>query len=138
MFIQKAINHLKSSPKKLFWIDGLGALCSAFLLAVVLANLESIFGIPSNALYFLATFPIIFSIYDFACYNLIKDNYSSALKCIAGANTIYCVLSIGVAFTHKVSLTKLGWAYLVFEIFIVLTLAYIEFKIATESSLKQY
>ena len=58
--LEKFISH----PKKLFLIDGLGAILSAFLLGYVLVKLERVFGIPSKTLYFLATLPMFFVIYD--------------------------------------------------------------------------
>lgn len=58
--LEKFISH----PKKLFLIDGLGAILSVFLLGFVLVKLERVVGIPSKTLYFLATMPVFFAIYD--------------------------------------------------------------------------
>ena len=38
------------TPKKLFLIDGIGAVLSAFLLGVVLVKLQSLIGMPTNHL----------------------------------------------------------------------------------------
>jgi hypothetical protein len=93
---------------KLFLIDGVGALVSAFLLAVVLVQLESYFGIPSSALYFLAVFPVFFAIYDFYCFYNVRNKLDRLLKGIAVANLLYCCLSLGVLFYHLETLTWLG------------------------------
>jgi len=93
------------SAQNIFLIDGVGALVSAFLLAVVLVQLESYFGIPSSALYFLAVFPVIFAIYDFYCFYNVRNKLDRFLKGIAVANLLYCCLSLGVLFYHLETLT---------------------------------
>ena len=74
MPFQKAVKQFSSNPKKLFLIDGLGALVSAFFLGVVLVRLESFFGIPPFILYFLAFLPCLFAAYDFFCYLKVKEH----------------------------------------------------------------
>lgn len=117
-------------PRQLFLIDGAGALISAFLLGVVLVKLEWLFGIPRSALYMLASIPICFAIYDFVCYKNLYSNFSPYLKIIAILNILYCVLSIGYAIYHSISITLLGWAYVTSEVLIVLFLARLEMKVA--------
>ena len=68
MDFQKLLNKAAAVPRKLFIIDGLGALMSTFFLAIVLLKLEVYFGIPPSALYFLAVFPLIFVLYDLFSY----------------------------------------------------------------------
>ena len=130
MIFQQTIQTFSQSPRKLFAIDGFGALLSAFLLGIVLVKLESTFGIPRSALYVLAFIPCLFAVYDGYCYWNVKNNISPFLKGIAIANVLYCLLSIGFAIYHHQSLTVLGWAYILVEIVIVLLLANIEMKVA--------
>lgn len=134
MTIQSILDQFISNPRKLFLIDGLGALLSAFLLGFVLVSLEPIFGIPASALYILAIIPIFFALYDGYCYFSLKANLSTFLKGIAILNLSYCVLSLGFAFYHSESLTVLGWTYIILEILIVVTLAIIELKTASHVS----
>ena len=112
--------------KKLFLLDGFGAILSAFLLGVVLVKLESYFGIPKSSLYFLATLPCFFAIYDFYCYFKIEKNLDRFLKRIAIVNLLYCCLSIILAFYHYQEITSLGWIYIIGEIIIVVIIAQIE------------
>ena len=70
---QKIINPFSLHPKKLFLIDGLGAMLSAFLLGIVLVELETIFGIPTSVLYWLASFPIFFTLVDFYAFTKGKN-----------------------------------------------------------------
>jgi hypothetical protein len=117
------------NPRKLFLIDGLGALLSVFLLGFILVKFEHIFGMPQKELYFLAAIPFIFAIYDFICYWKIKDNWQPFLKTIAIANLIYCCVSIGVIFYSHERLTNLGFIYFLLEFIIVIILVGVELKI---------
>ena len=124
--LAKFISH----PKKLFLIDGLGAILSAFLLGFVLVKLEQVFGIPSKTLYFLATMPVFFAIYDLYCARKNNDDLGQFMRGIAIINLIYCCISIVFAFYHFGTITIFGWSYLLMEILIIITLASIEFKVA--------
>lgn len=129
--LKKTIKDLiLHNPRQLFLVDGVGAMLSAFLLGVVLVRMERLFGIPPSALYVLAAIPIGFAIYDFICYKVVYRNYSTFLKIIAILNITYCVLSVGYAIYHSVSITLLGWAYIISEVLIVLFLARLEMKVA--------
>ncbi len=130
MLPNSMLNQLSANPKKLFILDGLGALLSAFLLGVVLVQLESYFGIPRNTLYFLAFLPCLFVVYDLFCYWRVEQNIGFFLKVIAVINVLYCCLSIGFAFYHMERITALGWGYILIEILIVLAVAFVEWRVA--------
>lgn len=130
--LKRILESLKSNPKKLFLIDGWGALLSAFLLGVVLVRLEDIFGIPSSVLYILAVPPVFFAIYDFYCFRKLNNQVGVFLKGIAVMNILYCCLSIGLALYHHPVLTVLGWGYIIAEVMIVFVLAFFELKMARE------
>jgi len=114
--------------KKLFLIDGLGALVSAFVLAVILVKFEHYFGIPIKALYFLAGVAIIFAIYDGYCYFIAKQVTKGHLLLIAYANLSYCLLSLGVGIYHRSSLSLLAWLFIAGELAIISTIAWIEIR----------
>lgn len=135
---QQLIQTCLRSPRKLFLMDGLGALVSAFLLGVVLVQLESIFGIPRSTLYVLAFVPCVFALYDFCCFFMLKNNESTFLMVIAIANMLYCILSIGFALHHYQSLTYLGWGYIIIEVAIVLAIAVIELQTARTLASRKY
>lgn len=117
-----------TNPKKLFLIDGLGAILSAFFLGVVLVRLESVFGIPTTTLYILAIIPIFFAIYDLYFYTTSNKDTGPFLKTIALLNILYCFVSIGFAFYHLDRITILGWLYILVETTIIIALANIEYK----------
>lgn len=123
------IKSAQSNPKVLFLIDGAGAIISAFFLGVVLVKMEKYFGIPSSTLYFLATLPVIFAVYD--AYSYLKGNkLSYSFKLIALMNLSYCIISIGFILYHFKTMTILGHFYIIIELLIVISLAIIEFKVA--------
>lgn len=114
------------NPKRLFVIDGSGALLSAFFLAIVLVKLD--IGMPNNILYFLAALPCIFALYSFGCYFLIKSNWPPYLKGIALANLFYCCLTIGLIAHFYENLTTLGFCYFLLELLVVGILITIELR----------
>ena len=126
----QTIEKFELNPKKLFLIDGIGAILSAFLLGFVLVRLEIFFGIPIPTLYFLATFPIFFAFYDFYCYRKKLDKLGQLLKGIAVLNILYCCLSLGFVLYHFETITSLGITYILLEIIIVFFLAILEIRVA--------
>jgi hypothetical protein len=61
-FTLKYINY-----KKLFLVDGVGAMTSAAMLGVVLVKFEGTFAMPHSVLYPLSFIACIFSIYSLIC-----------------------------------------------------------------------
>ena len=129
--IDQLIYWAKTKPRKLFLIDGAGALLSAFLLGVVLVKLEAVFGIPPSTLYVLAILPCLFAVYDVYCYQKKEENARLYLQGIALMNMSYCLLSLGFALYHFESITYFGWMYILGEIFIVMALASVEWIVST-------
>lgn len=117
-------------PKKLFLIDGLGALVSAFMLGIVLVRLESYIGIPKSSLYILAAIPIFFAAYDLYSYKKEKAHQGRLLRGIAILNLCYCFISIGFAMYHYLTITTLGKIYVVVELLIIIAIVYVELKVA--------
>ncbi|MCG8577371.1 MAG: hypothetical protein MI810_20990 [Flavobacteriales bacterium] len=118
------------NPQQLFLIDGFGALLSAFLLGIVLVQMEDFFGIPEEALYALAILPCFFALYDFYCYRYVRKNQTLFLTIIALINLVYCVFSLGMAFYHSAVISFYGWGYVIGEVMLILMLVILEFKMA--------
>lgn len=116
-------------PKKLFLLDGSGALLSAFLLGFVLVEFEDVFGIPRKTLYFLAVLPCVFVVYDFFSYFAKPQKTSLLLKGIALINITYCSLSICLGIYHFKQITIFGWCYISIEVLIILTIAFFEWNV---------
>lgn len=116
--------------KKLFLIDGLGALLSAFLLGIVLIRFESSFGIPRNILYFLSLTACALATYSLTCYFLAKKIRKLHIKIIGWANFCYCCLTLGLLFYFYEKITALGIFYFLGEVAIIVTLAIVELRTA--------
>lgn len=130
MAIKNLVKWGNINPKRLFLVDGLGAVVSAALLGIVLVKLENVFGIPKSTLYFLASLPCLFAIYDFYCYLKIDNQAGLLLKGIAITNLVYCCISIGLAIYHIKDFTYFGWLYILIEVAIVITIAFAELRVA--------
>jgi len=123
------------ATKNIFLIDAGGALLSAFFLGVLLPKYQHFFGIPLNALHVLASIPILFVIYDIACYFLVSKNLAIFIRTIALLNILYSIISLTFAFIHYHQVTTFGWIYIIVEITIILTLASIEIRLANKSTI---
>lgn len=126
------INKLILGPKKLFLIDCLGALISAFLLGVVLVLFEEFIGMPKEVLYYLALIACIFAVYSFFCYFHFPNNWQPFMKAIAIANLLYCLTTIGLVIYFYSQLTTLGAMYFLGELAIIIALISLELKTASE------
>lgn len=119
-------------PKKLFLIDGMGALLSAFLLAFVLVKYESIFGMPRNVLYVLSTIACALGAYSLIHYFLVKEIRKANLKIIGYANLLYCLLTLALTLYFYSKITIAGEIYFLGEIGIIITLAVLELRASSK------
>lgn len=118
------------TANKLFLIDSLGAVLSAFLLGVILVKYEDWIGMPADNLYLLATIAVIFAIYSFICYLIFKENGKPFLMAIVIANFLYCCITICLMIYHWEHLTLWGIIYFLLEVAIILILVKFEFAAA--------
>ena len=130
--VRKIIKQLSSEPIKLFLIDSIGALTTAFLLFVVLRNFNEYVGMPERILTYLSLIAVCFCMYSTTCFFVIKANWIPFIKGISIANLLYCVLTIGLVIFYIPQLTTIGIAYFLGEIAIICGLVYIELNVATE------
>ncbi len=114
--------------KKLLLVDGIGAMISAILLAGIVANNESIFGMPKQIVLILVVPPVLYATYSFGIYLFVHKNHGKYLKTIAIANLAYCALSMGYVYYYFDYLTALGLVYFIGEVLIIFTLVCIELK----------
>lgn len=124
-------------PKRLFQLDGFGALLSMFMLGFVLVEMQWFFGIPKSTLYLLAAIPFFFGLYDAYCFIYVKKTFAPYLKAIAIANTLYCAFPIGAAIHHRQVITKFGWIYIILEIIIIMGLVSLQWQSANNQKADQ-
>lgn len=123
--------RLITNPKKVFLIDAIGALISAFFLGIILVQFNSQIGMPIKTLYILAVLPCFFTVYSFSCYFFLKRNWRPFLRGIAIANSMYCFSTIGLMIFHFQELSGLGLFYFIAELIALLVLIRFEFKVAS-------
>ena len=124
------IEKLASNPTKIFLIDGIGASLTASLLTVVVIPFNKEFGMPQGALYCLAIIACIFLIYSFCCAYIKSDNWPFLLRIISIANSVYCILTVTLLINFTNTVTLLGFAYFTGEIIIILSLVFMELRVA--------
>lgn len=128
-FLKKLTNH----PKKVFFLDAIGALLTASLLFGILAQVPQYFGMPITILYFLSGIALFFFVYSISCHFFISNNWSPFLILIICFNLIYSITSFTLVLYYSESLTPLGWTYFIVEIIIIGIVVLLEY-----TSLKQY
>ncbi len=124
---------MNKESKRLFLIDGLGALTTAGLLFFLLAEFDYLFGMPKPILHGLSLMAILFSAYSFSCLIMVKQNWKIFLSLIAFANITYCLLTSGLMLYHYSKLTQLGLMYFVGEIAVIIMLVFFELKTIVKS-----
>lgn len=119
---------LNLPPKKVFFVDGVGAFITACMLSLVLSKFESFFGMPLHVLYSLAAIAIVLAVCSFACHFINPTDWRPYLRFIAIANILYCIITVGMILFYREKLTLMGYAYFAGEILIILSLARLELK----------
>ncbi len=134
--IQKIIKNISTNPRNAFLVDGIGAVLSAFLLGVILTTFEDFFGMPARVLYILAGIAAGFALYSLTYYFLNIKKWHAALRRIAIANLLYCLLTLALVIIHFQELTIWGIMYFILEILVIVILVYIEFSVLSKSKLQ--
>ena len=130
---QQFIDKIAENPRRLFLVDGLGALLTAFSLGVILVRFEAYFGMPRSVLYILSAIACIYGFYSISCSFFTTSSWRSFLKVIAVANLLYCCITTGLVFYFYQRLTIFGVAYFLLEIIIIVVLAIVELKVCASS-----
>ncbi len=124
------INYIeKLHPKKLFLIDAIGGMITAFSLFVVLRSYEEYFGMSGEVLVYLSIIAMVYSFYSWVCYFMIKGKWNRFLRIIGIANVMYCLITMILVFVYFQELTVLGVGYFVFEGMIVFLLGVLELRV---------
>ncbi|HCR49043.1 MAG TPA: hypothetical protein DIW24_05405 [Bacteroidetes bacterium] len=119
----------------LFLIDGIGALISTFLLAIVLKTFHGFFGVQEEVLNWLSALAFGFSLYSLACFGLLKNHFKPFLATIGIANILYCCLTIALIIFYCPNITFGGVVYFALEISILVLLVIWELTLAQKSYL---
>jgi hypothetical protein len=135
MNLKSIVEQLKSNPKIIFLIDGIGAVITFLSLFGIGFWLHEYFGMPKNVLYSLAFVVVFYAIYSFSCYFFLFDKIESSikkwqsfLKVIIVANSFYCVVLGFLLIYFYETLTVLGFIYFTIEISVITVLVILEVK----------
>lgn len=114
--------------KRLFLIDGCGALLSAVMLSLVLTSLHEYIGMPKSILLWLGGVALLFAIYSFGCYKFLNSGHAYFLRGIAMVNFLYLLTTLSLVVIFWSELTHLGMAYFIVESGVILGLVVLELK----------
>ena len=126
------MNSALKSPSKLFLIDSLGAAVSALFLGVILIRFNQYIGMPKDELIILALVACFLCGYSLINYVFFSKHWRFLLRLVAIANLLYGCVTIFLAFTHKATITWIGWTYFIGEVLILIILAIIEIRTSFE------
>lgn len=115
--------------KKLFLLDGCGALLTAVLLSQVVANYEHLFGVSRHIVLVLAVVAGCIAIYSFSCRWLLTKNWKPYLTGVALVNSLYSLFTFGLIVNLYPTMTWLGIIYFVGEVLVILSLVMMEFQL---------
>jgi len=130
--ISSVINQFKMHPRRIFLVDGLGALVTIFFLRIVLVQLNNLVGIPVSTLKILAPLPMCVLVLDAIGYTFYHRVGMVVLRLIILLNICYCFVSIYFGWIDAATITLLGWTYLVVEIIIIVGVVLYESRVLTE------
>lgn len=123
------------TPKKLFLVDGIGALVTASMTGLVLPQFIQYIGLGTEILYVLGAIAGIFAIYSLGCFLFLTNNWTIFLRVIAIANSVYCFATLGIIFYYYDQMRWPGIIYFVGEIILVASLIYIELKMTKKENI---
>jgi len=130
MYMNSTIDYFSKKPKTLFLLDGLGAAMTTFSLFFVLRHYYDYFGMPTNVLTYLSVIGLFYCIYSMSCYFLVKDYRAAHVRIIAISNFLYCILTMTLLYSYYSNLTQTGLIYFLGEIIIIMSLVYLELRVA--------
>ncbi len=136
--MKQLFNKLALNPKRLFLIDGLGALLTALLLFAILRTFNEYFGMPKTTLIILSIIALLFCFYSFCCFFFVNNNWHPFLRAIIVANILYSCLTLGLVIYNFPRLTILGVIYFLVEIVVVGGLIFFEINVLTISNRKRH
>jgi hypothetical protein len=122
--------RLARMPRRLFLVDGVGALVTALLVGAVLPTLREHIGMPGPVLRVLALIASVFAAYSLTCAARPPRRWPIYLRSIALANATYCLVTAALLIRFAALLQVLDFLYFVGEIVVLSTLVALELRVA--------
>lgn len=123
------IRRLANEPRKLFLLDGIGALASFASLLLIAEYFSGLVGMPRPILQILAGLAACFFVYSSLCFMRLKKNHAPYLQGICLVNSAYCLLTLSLTAYFYPELTAFGVAYFSVEICLICILVYTEWRV---------
>lgn len=120
---------IPDSPKQLLWLDAAGALFTALFL-LILAQFESVFGMPKAIVHALVIPAILLSIFSGSAAVFSTKHQNRFLRIVAVANSIYCGITLSLVVNFYSMLTVLGIGYFVSEMILIGFLVRLEWSVS--------
>lgn len=117
------------SSKKIFLLDGIGAIVSFTSLVLILTVFQSYFGMPKIAVSIFVSMATFFAIHSLSAYFFTVKNKVRKIKLIALGNLIYASITLSCLVYYYQQLTVYDLVYFVFEIIILIFLSWHEFSL---------
>lgn len=128
--MKNGLLYFAKSPKKLFLLDAIGAAMTSSLLFFVLKIFTNYFGVPEHIAEYLSLSGLVLFLYSLNCFLFLKSNWQPFLRVIAIGNILYCLTTSILICLNFQAFTPLGKAYFIIEIGIVLSVAFVELRVA--------
>jgi hypothetical protein len=105
------------------------------LSGVILVKFQSFSGMPEKVLYALSFIACVYALYSFCCYFLKVNHWRFFLCIVILANTLYCLLIIGLIIYFYAALTPLGLIYFLLESGVICLLIFVEIRLLLKQSI---
>ena len=114
--------------QNVFLFDGIGAIGSTTATLTIALALQPQFGMPSEVLWGLALLAVGFIAYSLTCWRR-RAPLRPWLPIVMAANLTYCVVLSAALWAHASVLTRLGLAYFIGEIVIIVGVVSLEWVV---------
>lgn len=122
------IAKFSANLKRLFILDGLGALVSALYTGIVLNTFRRELGLSENLLLILGGIALVLFLYDFSCYYFLKNNVRPFITFAIIANILYFIgISVYIAVVKEIG--PLGKLCLVAESIVLFLVIIFEIQV---------
>ncbi len=126
----KILHYFSTHPRRLFLLDGAGALLTVATLYGSYKYFNNCFQLPEDVfvtLFYAALFMAVFSFINVAN----SPNYTVfSLRFIGTANRLYALLTFSISLTYYKELAAIALFYFGVEMLILVLLSTVEFKVA--------
>ncbi len=114
--------------RNIFLFDGLGAIGSTTATLAIVLAFQPYFGVPVATLWGLVLLAVGFVAYSLACWNR-GAALRPWLAVVMTANLAYCVVVAAVLVNHASTMTRLGTAYFLGEILVIVGVVTLEWQV---------